>query len=381
MKIVLAVTNSFCANFIKGQASFLKNEGHEVVIISSDGIEIKNLIKLEKATFYDVSFSKDISLINDLKSLFRVMKIIIQEKPDIINAGNPKPGFIFSLLKIVFYKIPFIFTLRGLRSDTLLGAKKRIVRFTEWFSCKMANKVIVISPSLCEYTVDGGILGLDKGVVIGKGSSNGIDIDYYSKTKEHIIKGDLLKKELKIKDEFIFLFVGRMTKDKGLEELVRVFDTKFSNNNNAILMLAGPIEEEDPLSQDILSVIDVNPRIHYVGKVLDPRPLYAISSCLVLLSYREGFGNVVIEAASMKIPSIVSNIPGLKDTVVDNETGLLVRPKDVNDIFLKMNYYYQNSESRRKHGLTARERIHSHFQSNLIWKGQLALYTKVRENR
>jgi len=376
MKILLAVTNSFCANFIKGQASFLKEQGHEVIIISSNGEEIRNLIELEKATYYDINFSKDISLINDLKSLFRVMRVILSEKPDVINAGNPKPGFIFSIVKIFFYKTPFIFTLRGLRSDTLKGLKRRVVRFTEWFSCKMANKVIVISPSLCEHAVLNKILNFKKGIVIGKGSSNGIDIDFYSKKDKHIIAGDLIKDELNIDNQFIFLFVGRMTKDKGIEELVNVFDNKFSNLN-AKLLLAGPIEPEDPLSSQVLLKIKNNPDIHYVGKVIDPRPLYSIASCLTLLSHREGFGNVVVEAASMGVPSIVSNIPGLKDTVVDGQTGLLVELRNTQDIYDKMRCYFQDNHLRCKHSTEGLSRIHAYFRSDFIWRGQLALYNQI----
>jgi len=379
MKILLAVTNSFCANFIKGQALFLKEHGHEVIIISSNGEEIQNLIKLEKATYYDVSFSKDISLINDLKSLHKVIKIIRSEKPDVINAGNPKPGFIFSIAKILFYRTPFIFTLRGLRSDTLVGLKKRIVRFTEWFSCKMANKVIVISPSLCKYAVSNKILSSNKGVVIGQGSSNGINVDFYSKNEEQVIAGSLIKKELNIEDQFIFLFVGRMTKDKGIEELVNVFDNNFSKIN-AKLILAGPIESEDPLRSETLHKIKNNPNIHYLGKVLDTRPLYAISSCLMLLSHREGFGNVVIEAASMGVPSIVSSIPGLKDTIVDGQTGFLVKSRNEKDIYDKMIYYFQDNNSKKIHGDNALYRVHDNFQSNLIWEGQLALYNQICKN-
>ncbi|MDM1514647.1 glycosyltransferase, partial [Myroides odoratimimus] len=132
MKILIAISDSFCANFIKGQGKYLKEKGHDVVIVSGPGIEVDNLEKNEGVKVIRVDFAREISPIRDFRALLKVIKIIRKEKPDIINAGNPKTGFLFSLAHVFFRDIPLIFTLRGVRSDTLVGLKKKIVRFTEY---------------------------------------------------------------------------------------------------------------------------------------------------------------------------------------------------------------------------------------------------------
>src|SRR5690606_26960401 len=143
-----------------------------------------------------------------------------KEKPDIVNAGNPKTGFLFMLASVLFPKIPMIFTLRGLRSDTLTGLKKRIVYITEWVSCALADKVIAISPSLRDHAIQIGVLKKEKAVVLGKGSSNGVNTIKFHPNEEDRFKGRKLRLERQIKEsDVVFGHVGRITKDKGIEEL------------------------------------------------------------------------------------------------------------------------------------------------------------------
>lgn len=379
MKILIAVTNSFCANFIKGQAAYLINHGHEVIIVSSDGLEIQNLVRTEKAKFHEVKFQKDISLKKDFLALMEVIRIIRTEKPDVINAGNPKPGFIFSIAKIFFFRTPLIFTLRGLRSDTLTGLKKKVVRLTEWFSCTTANKVIVISPSLAEHAERLKILKKRKTILLGRGSSNGIDINHFKsndRIKQESIK---IKERFKIENEFIFLFVGRLTKDKGLTEIITVFSKHYSDSKSK-LVLVGPLEQEDPLPRHIKDEINRNEHILQVGKVQDPRPYYELGDVLILNSYREGFGNVVLEAACFEVPAIVSNIPGLKDTIIDHKTGLLSELKSESCLKSKMDLYYNDKVITKEHGINARSRVELEFKNDIIWNGQLKLYKHLTNN-
>lgn len=379
MKVLIAVTNSFCANFIKGQAAYLINHGHEVIIVSSDGLEMQNLVKTEKAKFHEVKFQKDINLKKDFLALIQVIRIIQKEKPDIINAGNPKPGFIFSIAKIFFYRIPLIFTLRGIRSDTLTGLKKKVVRLTEKFSCTTANKVIVISPSLGEHAQRLKILKKHKTILLGRGSSNGIDTNHFK--PNDIIKNESIKikEQFKIENEFIYLFVGRLTKDKGLTEIVKVFSSNFSDSRSK-LILVGPREKEDPLPQHIQDEININEHILEIGKVHDPRPFYAIADVLILNSYREGFGNVVLEAACFHVPAIVSDIPGLRDTIIDQRTGLLSELKSESSLKSKMEVYYNNKTMKEEHGVNARSRVELEFKNEIIWNGQLKLYRDLTKS-
>src|SRR5690606_38495259 len=271
-----------------------------------------------------------ISPIDDLKHLIAVIKLVKKERPDVINAGNPKTGFLFSLAHVFFWKTPLIFTLRGVRSDTLKGLKAKIVRLTEKITCTLADKVIAISPSLKDHAVDEGLVSSQKCIVLSKGSSNGIDLNYYTPSAELTTRAHSLAEKYDITQEaFKLIFVGRVTRDKGIIELLEAFKFCLAMNLNIELIIAGPIEKQDPIPDGYYRLIDEHPKIHYVGKQIDVRPVYLLGDALVLYSYREGFGNVVIEASSMGLPTIVADIPGVRDTTDDNVTGLVVPPKNV----------------------------------------------------
>lgn len=378
MKILIAISDSFCSNFIKGQASYHKSKGHEVVIVSGPGEEIDNLEKEESVRVIRVPFAREISLSKDLKGLFTVIKTIRKEKPDIINAGNPKTGFLFSLAHVFFWKTPLIFTLRGIRSDTLSGFKKKIVRFTEWVTCSLANRIIAISPSLKSHAVEIGIVSEKKCVVLSKGSSNGINIERYTRTNHIEEQAVLLKNKFRIpEDTFNLVFVGRLTKDKGLIELIETFKLCLTYTDKIRLIIAGPIEDGDPLPEEYYSFIKNNPNVYYLGKQIDVRPVYTLGDALVLYSYREGFGNVVIEASSMELPTIVADIPGLKDTTEDGVTGLRVTPKNpvaLSEAIMKL---YNNKEFREKLGKQGRLRIEEYFANEVVWSKQLELYNEL----
>jgi len=378
IKILIAINHSFSANFIKGQGRYLREKGHEVVIVSGPGPEVDDLEIHEKIKVIRHPFSREISLFRDLKSLWAVIKIVWKEKPDIINAGNPKTGFLFSLAHLFFWKTPVIFTLRGLRSDTLTGFKKRIVRLTEKISCLLANRVIVISPSLKDHVVSIGIVKEAKCVVLGKGSSNGIDVEYFKQNPLSTDQGkEILRKHQIPPDSTKIIFVGRVTRDKGIGELIDAFEELKSSALSLSLIIAGPIEKDDPLSDHYYQKLKENPQIFYIGKQRDVRPVYSIADILVLFSHREGFGNVVIEAASMGVPAIVADIPGLRDTIEDNITGFHVPANDTKALVKTIRFYIDHPEVAQQHSVNGIKRIHANFTNEAIWEGQLSLYKSL----
>lgn len=378
MKILIAISNSFCANFIQGQGKYLIECGHEVVIVSSYGEEIEKLKRNEKVRVIYLPFKREISLYYDLISLFKIIKVVYKEKPDIINAGNPKTGFLFGLVHVFFYKTPMIFTLRGLRSDTLSGAKKKIVLITEKISCLFSNKTIAISPSLKEHAINLGLVSNEKCIVFSKGSSNGVNINKYKNNEESKNEAATLKTKLGIKEkDFVLSFVGRVTKDKGVEEMIQAFVNLNKKYRDTKLIIGGPIEKEDPLSEDCYKEIEINKSIFYLGKLRNVKKVYSSSDVLVLYSYREGFGNVALEASSMGLPTIVADIPGLRDTTVNEKTGLIITPKSHESLLKAYEYYYNNREKLKEHGNNGRQRVEFFFKNEIIWKKQLELYKSL----
>lgn len=375
MKILIAISDSFCANFIKGQGKYLVGQGHEVIVVSGPGVEIDGIENSEPVKVIRVPFAREISPFSDLRDLITVIKLVKREKPDIINAGNPKTGFLFSLAHIFFWKIPLIFTLRGIRSDTLSGLKKRIVRLTEKITCALANKVIAISPSLKAHAQQIGIVSPQKCVVLSKGSSNGINVIHYSVSEEIYNKSKELERKYNISpDAFKLIFVGRVTRDKGMIELLEAFKLCLAFNANIRLIIAGPIERQDPIPEEYYSLIEEHPNIHYLGKQIDVRPVYMLGDVLILYSYREGFGNVAIEASSMGLPTIVADIPGLRDTTEDGVTGLRVAPKDTTKLSEAILTLYKNRDLAKTYGKNGQLRVAEHFANEIVWSKQLELY-------
>jgi glycosyltransferase involved in cell wall biosynthesis len=375
MKILIAISDSFCANFIKGQGKYLVSQGHEVTVVSGPGIEIDKLEESEPVKVIKIPFAREISPFSDLIDLIKVIKLVKKEKPDIINAGNPKTGFLFSLAHIFFWKTPLIFTLRGIRSDTLSGLKKNIVRLTEKITCALANKVIAISPSLKAHAEQIGIVSDKKCLVLSKGSSNGINVAHYSMSEEIYNRSKELEREHNIPlDAFKLIFVGRITRDKGLIELLDALKFCLAFNTNIRLIIAGPIERQDPIPEEYYSLIEEHPNIHYLGKQIDVRPVYMLGDALVLYSYREGFGNVAIEASSMGLPTIVADIPGLRDTTEDCVTGLRVAPKDTTKLSEAILKLYKNRDLARIYGKNGQLRVAEHFANEVVWSKQLELY-------
>lgn len=382
MKILIAISDSFCANFIKGQARYLMQNGHEVIIVSGPGVEIDTLEKIEEVKVIRISFSREISPINDLRTLFQVIKLVKRERPDIINAGNPKTGFLFSLAHIFFWNTPLIFTLRGVRSDTLSGIKKRIVRFTERLTCMLANRVVAISPSLKIHAEKIRIVNDSKCIVLSKGSSNGIDIAHYIPSEAILSCSRELAFKNKIPlDAFKIVFVGRVTRDKGIIELLEAFKLCVSTNENMCLVIAGPIEKDDAIPEHYYQLIQDHPKIHYLGKQMDVRPVYLLGDTLVLYSYREGFGNVVIEASCMGLSTIVADIPGLRDTTEDGVTGLLVPSKNISKLSEAILYLNSNRSVNETYGKNGNKRVVEYFSNEIVWKKQLELYLNLCESQ
>lgn len=380
MKLMLVINNEFSAFHLRGAVQYFSQKGWEVVIVSTPGPLVDELAEQEGGRVVPISLDRDINPIADIRSLFQLIPILKREKPDVINVGSPKTGFLFALAKIFLPKLPLIFTLRGIRSDTLEGVKRKIVLKTEKLACAKAKKVIVISPSLREHAVRIGMLNPNKAVLLGEGSSNGVDTERFAPTDEWIKAGRSLRDEHNIpSDAFVMCCVGRVTKDKGIEEAFHAFSSLHEENDNIHWLVAGPMEASDPIDAEVLQAMKEHSNIHLLDRVDPVQPVYAASDVLVLYSYREGFGNVVLQASSMEVPVIVADIPGLRDTTVNDVTGYIIPGKSTSDLAAALRVYRKSAELRAKHGKAGRERAIRSFAQEVIWKGQEELYKSIAQ--
>ena len=377
-KILIGVSSSFCANFLKGQVSFLVSKGFEVVIISGAGEEISILAKRENAKLHTVNFTRKISPFHDLRLLFQIINILKSEKPDIVNAGNPKSGFLIILACWFLGIRNRIFTLHGLYSDTKSGFTGWLVTRAETMTCNFAKQVIAVSESLRQHAIQRGILKAANSLIIEKGSCNGIDLDFYSRNQNNLLAASRLKEEIKLSgQEFLLGYVGRLSKDKGIEILFAAFNLLVKKIPNLRLIIAGPIEDADPFSRETMHQLYEDERIYYLGKMMDVAPVYCMIDILILPSFREGFPNVLLEAASMSVPVVSSRIPGSSDAMqagFNGEFFSMGSSENLTDVLEKLIF---NESERIRMGKNGRKFAEDNFSKERIWEGQLLIYNNM----
>ncbi|WP_311195914.1 glycosyltransferase [Antarcticibacterium sp. 1MA-6-2] len=214
-----------------------------------------------------------------------------------------------------------------------------------------------------------GFAGIEKIKVLGKGSSNGIDLKYFNSKKQENCEREILLEKLRIpENDLIFIFIGRLVSEKGINELVAAFDELQQTFKDISLLLVGPFEEElDPLTPTTLQTINEHTKIFFTGYQPDVRPYLEISHILTFPSYREGFPNVVMQAGAMGLPSIVSNINGCNEIIETGKNGIIIPVKDKNALFESMKTLIKNPSLRLELASKARAEIRENYDREQFW--------------
>lgn len=321
---------------LNGQLKFMSNY-FDIVAISSYGKELTEVAKRESIRVIPLNMTRKITPIKDLISLIKMIIILIKEKPIIVHTHTPKAGLI-GMLASWICRVPIrLHTVAGLPLMEAKGLRKRLLIITERITYACANMVYPNSFGLLKFIKENSLCNEKKLKVIGYGSSNGIDTEYFKLAPDILEKSNELKKKYNLNVNFIFTFIGRLVRDKGIEELVKAFEKITKEFSNVKLLLVGFFEEDiDPLSKDCLQIIKNNENIIFCGYQEDVRPFFAITDCFVFPSYREGFPNVVLQACAMEVPSIVSDINGCNEIITDGFNGIVVKPKDPEELYNAM---------------------------------------------
>ena len=373
-----ASLNTFC----KGQLKML-SEHFEVVAVSSPEKELKWIEEREGVRTIEVPMERHISIINDLKSLYKMIRVFRKEKPYIVHSMTPKAGLI-SMWAGKICGVPVrMHTYTGLVFPTATGMKQKILIWMDKLLCACAT---YINPEGQGVANDLKRFNITKKPlhIIGNGNVRGIDAEYWKRSNEERKTKD---EERKTKDEernsslkskvFTFVFVGRIVGDKGINELIEAFKRlKPSGQWNQIkLLLVGPYEENlDPVKPVTKQEIDNNPNIEAVGSQKDVRPFYEQADAFVFPSYREGFPNTVLEAGAMGLPSIVTNINGANEIIIPEENGLIIPSKDSDALYQAMQRFIDEPELLKKMASNARKMIIDRYEQKYIWGELLKVY-------
>ena len=364
---------------LKGQMAFMSKNGFNVTMISSDGQELKDVIENEKCAHIIIPLTRKITILKDLKATYNLYKLIRKEKPDIVHTHTPKAGII-GMLASYFARVPIrLHTVAGLPLMEAVGFKRIILNFVEKVTYKCSTKVFPNSYGLKKIIVKHRFTSENKIKVIGNGSSNGIDTSYFDPELFSTKDNEYLKTNLGInKTDFVFIFVGRIVSDKGINELVEAFHKICLVKENIKLLLVGPYEDElDPLQKKTKILINNNENIISVGYQNDVRPYFSISNCLVFPSYREGFPNVVMQAGAMRLPSIVSDINGCNEIIENNINGLVINVKSIHSIYDAMINLTSDELLFNKLRLNSRDKIRIKYERKSYWNFLLNEYKNL----
>jgi glycosyltransferase involved in cell wall biosynthesis len=359
---------------LKGQHKFISENGFEVIGVSSSGIALDEVCKDEEVRVIEIEMTRKITLINDLFSVYNLYKIIRKEKPTIVHSHTPKAGIV-AMLAAKLANVPIrLHTVAGLPLMESKGFKRKLLNFVEKTTYYCATKVYPNSKGLYDFILAQNYTIKKKLHVIANGSSNGIDTSFFNPELIDVNLKQDLKQQFGIKEnDFVFIFVGRLVGDKGINELIEAFSKL--NDCNVKLLLVGWAEPDlDPLKKNTIDEINRNQNIISVGFQTDVRVYFAISQCLVFPSYREGFPNVVMQSGSMGLPSIVSNINGCNEIIKDGVNGLLIPPKDIMALQNAMINLIEDKKVYNNLKNNARQMITSSFEQKLVWETLLLEY-------
>ena len=365
---------------LKGQLRFMASNGFDVKGVSSEGEELKEVVENEGIAVEAITMSRKITPFQDLKSLWEMWNFLRKEKPQIVHTHTPKAGII-GMLAARLAGVPHrLHTVAGLPLMEATGIKRKILNFVEKLTYSSATRVYPNSKGLYDFILQNNFTQSNKLKIIGNGSSNGINTTFFSPEQVSETERVELREKLNIQpDDFVFVFVGRIVSDKGINELIKAFSQLQTAENNELtgikLLLVGGLESDlDPLNPETLAEINQNKDIISVGFQQDVRPFFAISDALAFPSYREGFPNVVMQAGAMGLPSIVSDINGCNEIIVEGENGLIIPPKNVEKLKEKMLTLAKDKNLYTKLKKNSRRMIESRYEQSVVWNALLEEY-------
>lgn len=364
---------------LKGQLKFMAQNGYEVMGVSSPGEILDGVRQDEGIETVAIEMTRTISPFKDLKALVQLIQLFRKEKPQIVHTHTPKAGLL-GMMAAKIVGVPHrLHTVAGMPLTVATGAKRQLLNQMEKLTYACATKVYPNSYGLKKIILEEKFTSPQKLKVIGKGSSNGIDTSHFDPDLVSEEIRSALRDKWNIKEnDFVFVFMGRIVKDKGINELVQAFVHLKPETLNLKLLLVGALESElDPLKAETLREIENNPHIISVGFQKDVRPYFAIADTLVFPSYREGFPNVVMQAASMQLNCIVSDINGCNEIIQNGENGWIVPAQNIERLQERMQWCLQNREESKKMGLKNRNIMQTDYERTFVWSELLKEYKSL----
>lgn len=373
-RLLYVVTDSVSAVLLRGHLAAQRRAGFQVGFVASPGPR-QDLIDEDVETF-SLPMVREISPFADLGSLFQLVKLMRRWRPDVVNAGTPKAGLL-GMLAARLTGVPVrVYHLRGLRLETTTGIKRWVLGTAERVASACAHEVIAVSQSLADTYVNLGLACPSKVRVVGAGSSNGVEVERFAAPDPLVVSALRARYGLSVGSPVIG-FVGRLTRDKGVPELVDAFGRVRGVVPGLRLLLVGGFEDGDPVPEAVMDQIRMDPAIVCTGFVGDTAPYYALMDLLAFPSHREGFGNALLEASAAGVPVAGFRATGTVDAVVDGLTGTLANVGDVAGLAHAIALYLTDEGVRHAHGRAGQARARDEFQPERIWQALSDEYKRL----
>ncbi|MBI3217909.1 MAG: glycosyltransferase family 4 protein [Bacteroidetes bacterium] len=372
---------------LNGQVNFLQRHNFHVLAVSADGKEVVDIVS-QQVPHQVIPMTRAITPFQDLKCLIQLVRLIRSFKPHIVHTHTPKAGLL-GMMAAFWCRVPIrMHTIAGLPLMEASGVKRRILKLTERITFFCAHRLYPNSFGLLdfirkEFKVPSELINSpinpssdhSKFKVIGNGSSNGIDTSYFSRTSELEQEAFQLRLKWRIPQEsLVFGFVGRLVRDKGIVELVDAF-RQIADTIEARLLLVGDFEHGlDPLPEATLDFLENDPRVIVPGFQQDVRPWLMMMDVFTFPSYREGFPNSVMQACSLEIPCIVSDINGCNEIIENQVNGIIVPAKESSSLLNAMKLLANNAELRTTFAQKSRTHLVANFDQNYLWNQLLEEY-------
>ena len=378
IKIIRSTTVAESLGFCRGLLRELREEdGYEVVAVSSPDRRLDEVAEREGVRTVAVPMERHISPLKDLKSLINLVRAFRKERPTMVHSMTPKAGLL-SMMAAWMTRVPVrVHTFTGLVFPTATGLTQKILILTDRITCACATHVIPegegVKNDLTNYRITKKPLK-----VLGHGNVRGIDLEHYNPELPEV-KAEAAK--LRNDGVFTFVFVGRLVGDKGINELVGAFERLHKEYPATRLLLVGPEESNlDPLKPETLAKIKENPSIEAVGSQPDVRPWFVAADVLVFPSYREGFPNVVIEAGAMGLPSIVTDINGSREIIIEGRNGIIIPARDEDALYQAMKQMVDNPDQLKSMASEARPLIASRYEQSYVRRCLKEYYKEIINN-
>jgi glycosyltransferase involved in cell wall biosynthesis len=381
VRVVNILTSSLTIRFLEGQPEYFEKEGFEIVVVSSPGEELSEAQRKGVQTVA-VPMAREISPWNDLLSLWRIRRVLSRLRPTITNVATPKAGLLGGIAAWTCRVPCRYYSVIGLRCETTTGFKRKLLVLAERIACLCAHRVICVSESMRQKAIGLGIVDASRTVVLASGSYAGVDPKRFAPTPEVLRRADQLRGKLGIPREApVVGFVGRLTRDKGIAELVEAYSRLRELFPALRLLLVGEVEEADPLPAETHRLIEREPQIIHTGFVEDPLLYYHMMDVLAFPTHREGFGNAALEAHAAGKPVVAARATGVVDSVIDGVTGILVPVGDARALAEALELVLKDQSLAAALGTAGRERAQREFPQERVWDAIIQEYLQQLQDK